>query len=190
MVAMGVVVVLTGPPGAGKSAVADSLADVLDPSALVPGDAFFGFLRNGAIAPWLEDAQAQNTSVIGAAAAAVGQLAQHRDVVYEGVLGPWFLEPFLRAAGVSHLHYALLLPPLEVCLQRIRTRRGHGFTDRDAAEHMWWQMQRADVAPRHVVAAHGQPAAEIAAQLAQLLEEGGLRYPGPVAVGTTDIVVG
>jgi cytidylate kinase len=177
MVPMGVVVVVTGPPGAGKSATADRLVDLFDPSALVPGDAFFGFLRNGAMSPWLEDAREQNTSVIQAAAAAVGRLAQHRDVVYDGVLGPWFLETFLRAAGVTHLHYAMLLPPLEVCLQRVRSRRGHGFTDHGAAEHMWWEMQRADVAPRFVVIDHQQPSGEIAALIAQRLEEGGLRYP-------------
>src|ERR687889_665105 len=145
MAGMGVIVVVTGPPGAGKSATADRLADLLDPSALVPGDAFFGFLRNGTIAPWLEEAHAQNASVIQAAGAAVGRLGEHRDVVYDGVVGPWFLEAFLRAAGVPHLHYALLLPPLEVCLERIRTRRGHGFTDHRAAEHMWSQMHRAGV---------------------------------------------
>jgi len=174
---MGVVVVVTGPPGAGKSATAECLADLLDPSALVAGDAFFGFLRNGAVAPWLEEAHAQNASVIEAAAAAVGRLAQHRDVVYDGVLGPWFLESFLRAAGVAELHYALLLPPLEVCLARVGSRRGHGFTDPTAAEHMWWQLQRADLASRHVIPDHDRPATSIAARVAQLLEAGRLRYP-------------
>jgi len=177
MVIMGVVVVVTGPPGAGKSATADSLANLLDPSALVSGDAFFGFLRNGAIPPWLEEARAQNESVIQAAAAAVGRLAEHRDVVYDGVLGPWFLGMFLRAVGVTHLHYAMLLPPLEVCLERVRSRRGHGFTDHRAAEHMWWEMKRAEVAPRHVVTEYEQPCAEVAALIAQSLEEGRFAYP-------------
>jgi cytidylate kinase len=177
MVAMGAVVVVTGPPGAGKSATADSLAGLLDPSALVPGDAFFGFLRNGAIAPWLEEAHPQNTSVIEAAAAAVGRLAQRQHVVYDGVLGPWFLEAFHRASNVPHLHYALLLPPLEVCLDRVRTRRDHGFTDRAAAEQMWWAFHRSGVAARHVLPDHDLPAPELAARVAQLVEEGGLRHP-------------
>ena len=174
---MGVVVVVSGPPGAGKSAVTDALANLLDPSALVPGDAFFAFLRNGALAPWREDAHAQNASVIESAAAAVGRLARHRDVVYDGVLGPWFLDTFLRAAGVTQLHYAVLLPPLEVCLERVRTRHGHGFTDLGAAEHMWWEVHRSDVAPRHVLREHEQPPDRIAALITRQLEEGGLRYP-------------
>lgn len=171
------VVVVTGPPGAGKSSTAERLADLLDPSALVPGDVFFGFLRNGRIAPWLEDAHTQNAAVIEAAGAAVGRLAAHCDVVYDGVVGPWFIEPFRRAAGVSHLHYALLLPPLELCLQRVSTRRDHGFTDLGAAEHMWREMSRADVAPRHVVREHDQSPAATAARLARRLQDGDLLHP-------------
>jgi cytidylate kinase len=177
MVTMGVVVVVTGPPGSGKSATADCLADSFDTSALVRGDDVFGFLRRGAIPPWREEAHAQNAAVIEAAAAVVGRLAHSRDVVYDGVVGPWFLDPFLRATGVPDLHYVMLLPPLEVCLERVRTRRGHGFTDPTAAEHMWWEMQRADLAPRHVVPDHDQPPAAIAARVAEALEQGGLRYP-------------
>lgn len=80
-------IVVTGPPGAGKSAVAEQLADLLDPSALVAGDDFFGFIRNGAVRPWLEEAHAQNAAVVEAAAAAAGRLAGHCDVVYDGVQG-------------------------------------------------------------------------------------------------------
>ena len=173
---MGLVVV-TGPPGAGKSATADSLADLLDPSALVPGDDFFAFLRNGAIAPWLEAAHAQNTSVLQAAAAAVGRLAEDRDVVYDGVVGPWFLDTFFRATGLAHLHYVVLLPPLEVCLDRVRTRRGHGLTDARVAEHMWKQMRGAAPAPRHVVTdAHRSPS-EMAVLVARMVADDTARYP-------------
>jgi cytidylate kinase len=177
MVTMGVVVVVTGPPGAGKSATAGALAELRDPSALVAGDDFFAFLRNGAIAPWLEAAHAQNTSVVQAAAAAVGRLAQDRDVVYDGVVGPWFRRTFLEASGVQSLHYVLLLPPLEVCLDRVRTRRGHALTDCAVAERMWWQLRRAEVAPRHVLTDHVAPPAELAARIAQLVDDGGLGFP-------------
>ena len=46
-------IVVTGPPGAGKSTIAELLVSEFDPSALVAGDQFFGFLRAGSIAPWL-----------------------------------------------------------------------------------------------------------------------------------------
>ena len=38
-------VVVTGPPGAGKSSVAEELAVRWKPSALLPGDAFFGMIK-------------------------------------------------------------------------------------------------------------------------------------------------
>ena len=172
-----VVVVVTGPPGAGKSAVAGELVRLLDPSALVSGDDFFAMLRNGAIAPWLQEAHAQNASVMEAAAAATGRLAGQCHVVYDGVVGPWFLDTFLRAAGVPHLHYALLLPPLGVCLERVRTRQGHGFTDLPAAEHMWRQMHEADVAPRHLLPDHEPPPDQLAHTIAELVRDGAIRHP-------------
>ncbi|MHB8296673.1 MAG: hypothetical protein ACYDH5_19090 [Acidimicrobiales bacterium] len=32
-------------------------------------------------------------------------------VVYDGVIGPWFLETFAKASGLASLHYLILLPP-------------------------------------------------------------------------------
>jgi cytidylate kinase len=89
------VIVVTGPPGAGKSSVAAALVELFDPTALVSGDEFFGFLRKGAMSPWLEEAHQQNIAVTEAAAATAGRLAGHWSVVYDGVVGPWFLEAFL-----------------------------------------------------------------------------------------------
>ena len=168
---------VTGPPGAGKSAIADRLVQLLHPSALVSGDDFFGFLRNGAVAPWLDEAHAQNTAVVQAAAAATGRLSRHCHVVYDGVVGPWFLPDFLLAASLTHVHYAMVLPPLEVCLERVRTRQEHGFTDSRAAEHMWWEMRRADLAPRHLISDRGQSPTEIALRIAHLVEDGAIRHP-------------
>jgi len=64
--------VVTGPPGAGKSTVAQLLAADFDPGALVAGDQFFGFLRAGLIDPWRPESDKQNKVVIQSAAAAAG----------------------------------------------------------------------------------------------------------------------
>jgi len=149
----GRLIVITGPPGAGKSTVCRALVDELDRSVLVPGDDFFAFLnRRTSIAPWLPEAQEQNDVVLRAAAAAVGQyVSGGYDVVYDGVLGPWSLPGFCAATGLSGLHYAILLPSQERCLERVASRVGHGFTDPDATVHMHHQFADARIHPRHLL---------------------------------------
>lgn len=179
--------VVTGPPGAGKSTVAALLADRREPSALVVGDAFFAFLRRGTVSPWLPEAHAQNGAVLAAAAAATTRLvAGGLHVVYDGVVGPWFLDTF--AGSVPDLHYAVLLPPVETCVERVATRSGHGFTDVDAARRLHRDFVTAGVAGRHVLAdARADPVA-VADEVERRVRDGSLRLPsasadprGPVA---------
>jgi predicted DNA-binding transcriptional regulator AlpA len=73
-------------------------------------------------------------------------------VVYEGMIGPWFLEAFGAAARIPFLHYAILLPPESVCLERVHYRADHGFKDQEATRHMHQQFAGADIDPRYVVA--------------------------------------
>ncbi|QYG93095.1 ATP-binding protein [Iamia sp. SCSIO 61187] len=150
---MGDLLVVSGPPGAGKTALAAAIADRWDPSVLIEGDAFFGFLRRGAIAPWRPEADAQNAVVAAATGAAAGRFAAGPAmVVYDGVVGPWFLPTFLGHAGLVSCSYAVVLPPLEQCLHGIRTRVGHGFTDEGAARHMHAQFAGAAIEARHLFA--------------------------------------
>lgn len=136
--------VVTGPPGSGKSTVCEALADRWEPSVLVGGDAFFAFLRRGSIAPWLPGAHAQNDTTVRAAAAAAGRFAAGgMTVVYDGVIGQWFLPTFAALTGIEAIDYVVLLPPVETCLERVATRTGHGFTDLDAARHMHEDFVRA-----------------------------------------------
>ena len=46
----------------------------------------------------------------------------------------------------------MLLPPVEVCVERVATRVGHGFDDEAAARHMHAQFDDAVTDPRHVFA--------------------------------------
>lgn len=161
---MGSVDVVSGPPGSGKSTVAALLADAADPSALVEGDRFFGFLRRGFVDPWRPEADDQNRVVLEAAAAATGRLARgDLTVVYDGVLGPGFLARFVQVCAAPELHYAVLLPPEPVLLERVRARCDHPFDDLAAARHMYASFAAADLDPRHVLSGEDGPEAMAAA---------------------------
>ncbi len=137
---MGSLLVVTGPPGAGKSTVSRLIADRFESSVLVEGDAFFAFLRAGAIEPWFVESQAQNEVVTDVAAAATaGFVVGGYDTVYDGVMGPWFLPAFARRLGLAEFDYVVLLPTEEECAERVRTRIGHGFADDAAARSMHQQ---------------------------------------------------
>jgi cytidylate kinase len=172
-------VVVTGPPGAGKSSVSEELAKRWKPSALVPGDAFFGMIKQGYILPWLPQARGQNTVIIEAAAAAAGRLCELCVVVYEGVVGPWFLPTFLRASGLAHLHYVVLLPLLDVCIERVHSRVDHGFTDASVTRDMHRQFAAAGVDPRHLITEPEREPAKLAELIGGQLGGGTFRYSPP-----------
>lgn len=175
---MASLLLVTGPPGAGKSTVAQVVAAGLERSALVSGDAFFGFVQSGFIAPWLPEANDQNEIVTQAAASAAGRyVAGGYTTVYDGVVGPWFLPTFLAAAGLDFLHYLILLPPLEQCAGRIATRGGHGFTDEDATRKMYEEFVRADIDERHLLRNPPDGVEAAAERVLMALATDQLRYP-------------
>ena len=175
---MAELLVVTGPPGAGKSTVAALVVQAFEPAALVPGDAFFGYWTRGAVSPWLPEAHDQNSVVLRAAGAAAGAyVGGGCSVVYDGVLGPWLLAEFAAATGVPHLHYAVVLPPLSQCLARVAGRTGHGFTDLPAAEHMHGEFASASVEARHVLRTTDEPRAVVAELVLDRYHRGELRRP-------------
>jgi dephospho-CoA kinase len=146
--------VITGPPGAGKTSVAAVLARSVEPSVLVAGDDFFACLRRGAIPPWHPGSDDQNRIVTQAAASAAGAFAAgDYATIYEGIVGPWFVETFAQATGLTSLDYVVLLPTEECCVERVASRSNHGFTDEEATRHMHRQFvtRSAALDPAHVL---------------------------------------
>jgi hypothetical protein len=146
-------------------------------SVLIEGDAFFGFLHSGAVEPWLPASEQQNTIVTQAAGRAAGQFAgSGYDTVYDGVVGPWFLDTFAAATGLEYLDYVVLLPPVETCVQRVADREGHQFTDEDATRKMHGEFLRACGRHRHVLLDPPDVPVEVAALIESARDGGQLTH--------------
>lgn len=119
------VVIVTGPPGSGKSSVAEALCERYDRTVHIEGDAFFGFIRMGLVKPWLPESDHQNRMIARAIARAAATYARELYAVFiDAIVGPHTLPIFaeeLSESGVQ-LHLALLRPSLEVTVRRGLTR--------------------------------------------------------------------
>jgi hypothetical protein len=128
----GDVVLVTGPPGAGKSTVARLLSDRLPISVHLHTDDFWHFIKKGWIAPYRREAHRQNEVVMDVIVqAAFGFATGGYHVVVDGIVGPWFLPPFRTArlaTGVT-LHYVVLRPDQTTTMQRATGRGGEALVD-------------------------------------------------------------
>jgi hypothetical protein len=177
---VGELIIVTGPPGAGTSTVSGLVADSFDSSVLIPADWFFSLWHRGAIDPWLPQARPQ-TSVAGDAAAAATGAFTRADcqVVYDGFIPPRDLPGFAVAAGLSVLQYAVILPPVTTCMDRVTSRAGHGFTSVDATRDMHRDFAQAMLDARHLITDAEATPKDVARQILVKLSVGSLRWRAP-----------
>jgi predicted kinase len=125
--------IITGPPGAGKSTVAGLVAETAGrPTVHLPTDSFYVWIRTGFVLPYLPEAERQNEVVAGVLVdAARGYARGGYDVVLDGILGPWALQPFRDAAARDglELSYVVLRPSLETALARATAREGRALRE-------------------------------------------------------------
>ena len=140
---------LTGPPGSGKTSTARLIATRAERGAHVEADAFFDFVRGGYIEPWRPESHPQNETVMQAVAAAAAAYAGGGyTTIVEGIILPrWFLTPLSSAlADRGHLvSYMILRPPLQTCIARAATRGGGELSNADVITQIWNEF--ADVGP-------------------------------------------
>ena len=136
----GDVIVVTGPPGAGKTTAARLVADALSPSVHLHGDDFWDYIRSGRVPPHLPESKAQNELVMRVLAeTATGYANGGYHVVVDGIIGPWFIG-VLRTVTAERdlvLHYFVVRPDADIALERARTRVTPFLTDEEPVRKMY-----------------------------------------------------
>jgi len=154
----GEIVIISGPPGSGKTTLAGALAEGANLGVHLESDWFYRFVKGGFIAPHLPESHQQNILVMGVCInAAASYAAGGYTVFWDGVVGPWFLDQILHGLGSYGLkpRYVVLRPPRDVALNRVRKR--DGTTETYGAEKMYDQF--ADLGPfeSHVLNSDVEP---------------------------------
>lgn len=161
----GRIVIITGSPGTGKTTTATMVAKEvsMEKSVHMHTDDFYKYLSKGAIPPHLPQSNEQNLIVIEAFLYAAKRFARGGyDVVVDGIIGPWFLGPWIEAALEGYeVHYIILRASKEITMKRaVERSKLDRRTNVELVETMWEQFHSLNGYERYVLETTGLSVAE------------------------------
>ncbi len=173
------VLILTGPPGAGKTTSAAILAERSERAVHLEADVFFRFIRAGHVEPWKPESHKQNEVVMRiVAAAAAGYATAGYFTIVDGIVIPgWFFEPLRDAlADAGHpVALAVLRAPLATCLERLQRREGDPPIDAGANARLWESFADLGDLETNGIDVDGMTSEKVADEIGRRLSDGLLR---------------
>jgi chloramphenicol 3-O-phosphotransferase len=178
-VSKGAIVIVSGAPGSGKSTVSRALSqDSASARAVhLHTDDFYARIMKGFVAPWLPESQRQNEVVTNAIVASAAQYAEGGfEVIVDGVIGPWFIEPWraLAQRGIE-VHYAVLRVQEHDAIERIAKRGQADGLDPEAIRSLCRQFSNLGSFEAHSVDVVAMTPHQVVATLRTRLASGTLR---------------
>jgi broad-specificity NMP kinase len=174
------VVIITGPPGAGKSTVAARFAREHDKGVHLHTDDFWRYIVAGVIPPYQPESHQQNETVMDVIAAAADIYAAGGYLtVVDGIVGPWMLDHFCARVVPNpdvDLHYVVLRPQRDITLARARARNTpNALVEEAPIIQMWNEFANLGVLETHVLDTSHEDLAATSGRVSDAVNSGQMR---------------
>lgn len=178
------IILISGPAGAGKTSVSRIMAECAESeyTAHLHSDDFYRYIRKGYIDPWRNESGDQNETVVEAVAASAKRYTQGGYEVYvDGIIGPWFLGPWLRLSEEGlDVRYVVLRPNVRETVMRAmnREKRKEFPLTPEIVTALWNSFSDLGEYEAHAVDTGGQTVEESARYIQEKLRQNGFRIFG------------
>ncbi|HWC96137.1 MAG TPA: AAA family ATPase [Candidatus Sulfopaludibacter sp.] len=164
------VIFLSGPIGAGKTAVARELLPLLAaPLSYIEGDTFWNFISKGGDRSVREHFPVLVRSMT---AAAIPFARSGFQVVIDFSIPPAYLDTARKILKEVPFDFVLLRPSLQVCVERAGSREEGAISDYERLKNFYTRFEEGDVAA--ICDDHADPAT-LARRIAEGLQQGRFR---------------